>query len=91
MKEPTKHQMFAAKIRSAEAAYIRKHRKSYQGGGGWIVPSREKVYKYLSKKFNMPWQDIQYYFTYSRQCTHEWDEGACHLCPVPVIPFREEY
>lgn len=89
MKEPTKHQILAAKIRSAEATYIRKHRKPYQKGGGWVVPPREKVYKYLSKKFDMPWHVFRYYFTYSRQCTHDWNEGACSMCPVPAIPFPE--
>lgn len=88
MKEPTQHQVLAAKIRSAREAYERKHRKKC--AGGWLVPSSEQVYKHLSKKFNMPWQSFCYYFTYSRQCTHPWNEGACHLCPVPAIPFREE-
>ena len=83
MKPASPQQIFAAKLRAAEEAYYRKHRKPHEGG--FLVPPRDKVYSYLSKKFDIPFAEVSYYFTYSRQCTHEWNEGACSLCPVPQI------
>lgn len=62
-------------------AYGMRHRKAYMGG--WEMPPRDKVYSWLSKKFNIPFADVCYYFTYSRTCTHGWNEGACPECPVP--------
>ena len=52
------------------------------------MPPREQTYKHLSKKFNLMSWELDFFFTYSRFCAHEWNEGACHLCPVPY--FLEE-
>ena len=82
-KAPTAGQILAAQVRAAREAYDRKHRKPVTGG--WEMPSREQVYKHLSKKFNLTSWELSFFFTYSRSCTHEWNEGACHLCPVPSI------
>lgn len=82
-KRVSPQQIFAVKLRAAKEAYERKHRKPRQGG--FLVPPRDKVYSYLSKKFNIPFADVGYYFTYTRSCTHEWNEGACPSCPVPFM------
>jgi hypothetical protein len=80
-KQPTEQQKLAAKIRSKAEAYERKHQEPYLGG--WRMPPKSQVLKYLSKLFNMPACELSFYFTYSRECTHPWNEGACVKCPVP--------
>jgi len=78
-KVPSEKQILGCKIRAAEEAFYKKHRKPYEGG--WIVPDNEKKYKHLSKLFGMPPHEISYFLTYSRSCTHSWSEGACADCP----------
>ena len=82
--QPTHLQVLACQIRAEREAYEDKHKKPYRGGG-FTVPLREDIYKHLSTKFGLPVENISYFFTYTRHCTHKWSEGACHKCPVPAI------
>jgi hypothetical protein len=85
-KQPTKSQIFGAKVRSDREAYERKHSKPYKGGR--LVPSRGNVLKYLSEKYNICPIELERLFTYSRECTHPWNEGACPRCPdIPVSGY----
>jgi hypothetical protein len=77
---PTDKQVLGARIRAAEEAYVKKHRKPYKGGG-WIIPSRQEVHGHLSAMFDIPVRDIGFFLTYSRNCTHTWAQGACDACP----------
>lgn len=78
-RKPNAHQILGAKIRAAEEAFVKKHRRKY--GGGWEIPSREDTYAYLSKLFGLPPHEISYFFTYSCYCDHPWSAGACPDCP----------
>lgn len=81
-KQPTTLQVLAAKIRAEKEAYVDLHKEPCEGG--FYVPDRDQVYQHLAEKFGLSPLEISYFFTYARQCTHEWSEGSCPLCPVPA-------
>jgi hypothetical protein len=72
---PTFAQRLAAKVRALESKYP------------WCI-SREKLYEYIARDLGIPEESIGYCFTYSRKCTHPWEDGACKDCPpANHIPF----
>lgn len=81
MRKVTEEQVLAAKIRAERDSYELKHRKACEGG--WTMPTRDVVYRHLSKMFGLSEYELSFYFTYSRRCSHTWAEGACPDCPVP--------
>ena len=79
---PSPAQIFAARVRAAAEAYTEKKKKPL--GGGFSVPPRKEVYAHVSREVGVAEQNVGFFLTYSRQCTHPWSAGACHLCPVPA-------
>lgn len=77
---PTEGQELAARIRAAFKQEKLRARKPLEGG--WEVEPTRVVAKRLESVFGIPAVELERYLTYSRQCTHEWDEGACDLCPT---------
>ncbi len=75
----TSRQILGAKIRAASEAWLKQQQKPYKGG--YEIPTNQERYAYLSKVFGLSPVEISYFFTYSRNCTHEWSEGACPSCP----------
>ena len=80
---PTERQVLGAKILAAKEAFVDQHKKPWgKGGGGWLVPSTEDRYAYLSEKFGLMPRTLSFFMTYSRSCEHPWSEGACAKCPA---------
>lgn len=76
---PTANQILGAKIRAANEAYVKKHRRVLEGG--FEVPSQTDCYNHLAAKFGMSAVEVSRYLTYSRVCDHPWADGACDDCP----------
>jgi hypothetical protein len=71
---------FVAKVRAFKETLEKKHSRPYQGGREILI-TRDELYAAVEKKFSIPRDQVSYYFTWSRSCTHPWSKGACENCP----------
>ncbi len=81
---PSAAQVLSAKIRAAREAFVKQRQKPL--AGGYEIPPTAETYAHLAEVFPAILREhFSFFFTYSRQCTHTWAEGACVQCPVPVV------